>query len=132
MGRPGQVRRSSAEIKGCADWLTSEQHNAPPHSRRRCKDCTAGVFAAAAKRSSATAPDGSLAKRAEVGTACGWRQGKENDEIRMTNDERSPKLETELRCRLQVVGGRLRGVSQPATCNPQPAARPLAFPEDGG
>jgi len=45
-------------------------------------------------------------------------------EIRMTNGERSPKLETELRCRMQVVGGGLRGVSQPATCNPQPATRP--------
>src|SRR5437870_7730800 len=61
----GKMCRANTAKKGWADAQTPAQENAPPSSRRRCSDCTAGVFATAAKRSFATVPNGSPAKRGQ-------------------------------------------------------------------
>src|SRR6266567_1961998 len=61
-GRSGKRYRTNADRKGCAEGQTPAQDRAPPFSSRRCRDCTAGVCATAAKRPFATAPTRSLAK----------------------------------------------------------------------
>src|SRR5437773_2774053 len=67
-GRQGKRCRNNADRKGCADGQTPAQETAPPFSSRRCRACTAGVCATAAKRPFASAPTESLAKRGQSRT----------------------------------------------------------------
>src|SRR6266566_6416545 len=75
IGRCGKRKCSSAAKKGCAAPLIPAQDNTPPFSKRRARDCTAGVSETLANNSLVAAISKSCAKLAEVRRDLEARQG---------------------------------------------------------
>src|SRR5882724_4615379 len=75
MGRPGKTWCNSADRNGCAAGVTPAYDNAPPCSRRRSRDCAAGVRETSANKLPAAVTNDACAKHTQGCRGRPERQG---------------------------------------------------------